>query len=75
MDIPSATLAAMRKTNDLFCATVVRLRDMGALDHVYTPEALINEGRGGRLWARSNAPRGAIFQFTLPAQSSVAPHS
>jgi ketosteroid isomerase-like protein len=41
MDVPSATLAAMRKTNDLFCATVVRLRDMRALDHVYTPEAYI----------------------------------
>jgi ketosteroid isomerase-like protein len=41
MDVPSATLAAMRKTNDLFCATVVRLRDMSALDQVYTPEAHI----------------------------------
>ncbi len=41
MDVPSATLAAMRKTNDLFCATVVRLRDMSALDHVYTPEVHI----------------------------------
>ena len=41
MDVPSATLAAMRKTNDLFCATVVRLRDMSALDKVYTPEAQI----------------------------------
>jgi hypothetical protein len=39
MDVPSATLAAMRKTNDLFCSTVVRLRDMSALDHVYTPGA------------------------------------
>ena len=31
----------MRKTNDLFCSTVVRLRDMGALDRVYTPDAQI----------------------------------
>jgi ketosteroid isomerase-like protein len=31
----------MRKTNDLFCSTVVRLRDMEALDRVYTPDAQI----------------------------------
>ena len=26
----------------------------------------IIEAHGGRLWARANAPRGAVFQFTLP---------
>src|SRR5271166_4065236 len=26
----------------------------------------IVEVHGGRLWARANAPRGAVFQFTLP---------
>jgi C4-dicarboxylate-specific signal transduction histidine kinase len=26
----------------------------------------IIEAHGGKLWARANAPRGAIFQFTLP---------
>jgi signal transduction histidine kinase len=26
----------------------------------------IIEAHSGRLWARANAPRGAIFQFTLP---------
>jgi C4-dicarboxylate-specific signal transduction histidine kinase len=28
----------------------------------------IIEVHGGRLWASANAPRGALFQFTLPAQ-------
>jgi C4-dicarboxylate-specific signal transduction histidine kinase len=27
----------------------------------------IIESHGGRLWATANAPRGAVFQFTLPA--------
>jgi C4-dicarboxylate-specific signal transduction histidine kinase len=29
----------------------------------------IIEGHHGRLWASANTPRGAIFQFTLPAYS------
>jgi signal transduction histidine kinase len=28
----------------------------------------IIETHGGRLWATPNQPRGAVFQFTLPAQ-------
>ena len=28
----------------------------------------IVEGHGGRMWATANAPRGAIFQFTLSAR-------
>ena len=39
MNLPNATLAAMRKTNDLFCTTAIGQRDMNVLDHVYTADA------------------------------------
>jgi len=29
----------------------------------------IIEAYGGRLWVNANLPRGAIFQFTVPAKS------
>jgi C4-dicarboxylate-specific signal transduction histidine kinase len=32
----------------------------------------IIESHGGRLWATSNSPRGAVFQFTLPVASETA---
>ena len=32
----------------------------------------IIEGHGGRLWASANLPRGAVFQFTSPSNSTVA---
>ena len=32
----------------------------------------IIEAQGGKLWASANAPRGAIFQFTLPAHPDVS---
>jgi len=30
----------------------------------------IVEAHGGRLWAEANEPRGAVFQFTLPARKA-----
>ena len=30
------------------------------------------EGHGGRLWATSNSPHGAVFSFTLPAAGSFS---
>ena len=32
----------------------------------------IVESRGGRMWATANAPRGAVFQFTLPVHPEIA---
>ena len=33
----------------------------------------IIEAHGGRLWATSNSPKGAVFQFTLPANAGSTP--
>jgi PAS domain S-box-containing protein len=58
--------------------------DPGNLDHLFEafyttkPQGLgmglaisrsIIEAHGGRLWATTNAPRGAVFQFVLPVRS------
>ena len=32
----------------------------------------IIEAHGGRLWAEANEPRGAVFQFTVPAYAGAA---
>jgi C4-dicarboxylate-specific signal transduction histidine kinase len=32
----------------------------------------IVDAHGGRLWAEANEPRGAVFQFTLPAATKVS---
>jgi signal transduction histidine kinase len=37
-----------------------------------TVSRLIMEAHGGRLWATENAPRGSIFQFTLPCATGPA---
>jgi ketosteroid isomerase-like protein len=41
MSLPDVILAGMRETNDIFCSTVIRLRDIEALDRVYTTDAHI----------------------------------
>jgi signal transduction histidine kinase len=33
----------------------------------------IIEAHGGRLWARTNVPKGALFQFTLPIANDQEP--
>ena len=41
MSLSDSIVKGMRETNELFCAKAVRMRDMTALDHVYTADAHI----------------------------------
>ena len=41
MSLSDSIVKGMRETNELFCSKAVRMRDMTALDHVYTPDAQI----------------------------------
>ena len=41
MTISDSILASMRATNEIFCLTVIGLRNVEALDSVYTPDAQI----------------------------------
>jgi ketosteroid isomerase-like protein len=41
MSLSDSIVKGMRETNELFCSKAVRMRDMTALDHVYTPDAHI----------------------------------
>jgi ketosteroid isomerase-like protein len=41
MSLSDSIVKGMRETNELFCSKAVRMRDMTAFDHVYTPNAHI----------------------------------
>ena len=41
MSVSDSAVKGMRETNELFCSKAVRMRDMNALDHVYTEDAQI----------------------------------
>jgi ketosteroid isomerase-like protein len=41
MSLSDSIVKGMRETNELFCSKAVRMRDMTALEHVYTPDAQI----------------------------------
>jgi signal transduction histidine kinase len=74
---PDAVRVAVRDSGPgLAPATLERLFDAF---HTTKPSGLglglsicrsIIEAHGGRLWASANVPRGAVFQFTVPAHSA-----
>jgi PAS domain S-box-containing protein len=73
---PNGVLVEVRDSGPgLAPATIERLFDAF---HTTKPGGLglglsicrsIIEAHGGRLWAKANVPRGAIFEFSLPAQT------
>jgi PAS domain S-box-containing protein len=74
---PSSVLLAVRDSGPgLDPATLERLFDAfyttkpGGLGLGLSICRSIIEAHGGRLWAEANVPRGAVFQFTIPASTS-----
>jgi PAS domain S-box-containing protein len=45
-------------------------RELGVSSEKAISRSII-EAHGGRLWAKANAPRGAVFQFTLPIRDET----
>jgi signal transduction histidine kinase len=75
---PNGVLIEVRNSGGFAPATIERLFEAF---HTTKPGGLglglsicrsIIEAHGGRLWASANEPSGALFQFTVPAQSGSA---
>jgi PAS domain S-box-containing protein len=73
---PSGVLVAVRDSGPGL--SPAKLKDLFAPFHTTKPDGLgmglsicrsIIEAHGGRMWATANLPRGAIFQFTVPASA------
>ena len=60
---PGPDLQRLNRLFDAFYTTKPQGLGMGL-----TISRSIVEAHGGRLWANANAPRGAVFQFTLPVR-------
>jgi signal transduction histidine kinase len=60
---PGLTPAALERVFDAFYTT-----KSGGLGMGLTICRSIIEAHGGRLWATGHTPRGAFFQFTIPAR-------
>jgi signal transduction histidine kinase len=79
MNEPGAVLVAVRDSGSGIAAeNIERL-----FEPFYTTKATglgiglsicrsIIEAHGGRLWARENVPRGAVFEFTVPVHPPVS---
>jgi signal transduction histidine kinase len=76
---PNGVLVEVRDSGPGFAPTTIK--QLFEAFHTTKPGGLglglsicrsIIEAHGGRLWASANEPRGAIFQFTVPAQSGSA---